>query len=147
MLLLHPSSLKADDMIKAILAATAAISVLGLTAAAAQQSPPADSTVIDVTLADFSFTPSSLQFQHGQHYQLQLHNKGSGGHNFAGKDFFAAVTVDAADQNLIRKGAVEVKKGATAAIGFTAVKPGTYRIKCTHFLHSGFGMKGSAVIN
>lgn len=136
-------------MIKAILAATAAISVLGLTAATAQQNTAAESTgtVIDVTLADFSFTPSSLQFQHGQHYRLQLHNKGSGGHNFAGKDFFAAVSIDPADQNLIRKGAVEVKKGITVAIGFTAVKPGTYRIKCTHFLHSGFGMKGSAVIN
>ncbi len=99
-----------------------------------------------VTLANFSFTPSMLRFQNGRHYLLRLTNAGSGGHNFKGKAFFAAVQIDPASQALVVDGKVEVPKGETVEIGLTPVKPGTYKINCSHFLHSGFGMKASAVI-
>lgn len=104
-------------------------------------------TTVDVTLADFSFKPSALSFEKGRHYRLHLDNRGSGGHNFAAPQFLAAVSIDAADQPLIKKGKIEVPKGGSVTIGFTPVTPGSYKIKCTHFLHSGFGMKGTATIN
>src|SRR3546814_19953647 len=81
-------------------------------------------------------------FEKGQHYRLHLSNEGSGGHNFSGAKFFAAVRIDAADQALVQKGKVEVPKGGSVDVGFTHVTPGRYKIKCTHFLHSSFGMKG-----
>lgn len=119
------------------------IAGLGVSSTAGQS----ETVTVDVVLADFSFTPSVLRFQHGGHYLLRLSNQGSGGHNFTAPDFFAAVEIDSNDLKDIHKGKVEVPKGSTVDIGFTAVKPGSYRIKCSHFLHSGFGMKGTAVIN
>lgn len=124
-----------------------AIAALVLSLGAASPSSRSETVTVDVVLADFSFTPSTLRFQHGGHYRLRLSNQGSGGHNLTAPEFFAAVEIDSNDLRDIKKGKVEVPKGQTVEIGFTAVKPGTYGIKCSHFLHSGFGMKGSAVID
>lgn len=104
-------------------------------------------TTLDVVLADFSFTPSDISLHHGQPYVLHLTNQGSGGHNFSGQSFFAAVTLDEKSKASIRNGKVEVPKGTSVDIGFTPVTPGSYPIKCTHFLHSGFGMKGTITIH
>ena len=116
-------------------------------AATAQPAPAvAGAGTVEVTLANFSFTPAMLRFQSNRHYLLRLTNQGSGGHNFTGKAFFDAVRIDAASQKLVENGKVEVPKGETVEIGFTPVTRGDYPIKCSHFLHSGFGMTGSAVI-
>lgn len=124
----------------------AAMTLLG-TGGLAGATSANDTTLVNVRLADFSFKPNALSFEKGQHYRLHLSNEGSGGHNFSGAKFFAAVRIDAADQALVQKGKVEVPKGGSVDIGFTPVTPGRYKIKCTHFLHSSFGMKGTAVIN
>lgn len=121
--------------------------VLVASLAASSAEDPPESTIVEVVLADFSFAPSTLNFQQGGHYRLRLSNQGSGGHNFSAQEFFAAVEIDTADQPLVKKGKIEVPKGGTAEIGFTAIQPGNYRIKCTHFLHGAFGMKGRAIIN
>lgn len=126
-----------------MLAVAALISSLG----AASTASRAETVTVDVVLSDFSFTPSTLRFQHGGHYLLRLSNRGSGGHNFTAPEFFAAVEIDSNDLKDVKKGKIEVPKDQSVDIGFTAVKPGTYRIKCSHFLHSGFGMKGTAVID
>lgn len=101
---------------------------------------------VDVVLADFSFTPRTIQLHAGQRIVLHLANQGSGGHNFSAPDFFAAASIDPASAALVKKGKVEVKKGAAVAIPLTP-KAGRYTIKCTHFLHSGFGMKGEIIVN
>lgn len=106
-----------------------------------------ETAIVNVTLADFSFTPATLNFERGRHYRLHLENQGSGGHNFSGAAFFKAVSLDTASQSLVNKGKVEVPKGGSVDLDFTVVTPGTYPIKCTHFLHAGFGMTGSAIIN
>ena len=124
-----------------------AVAALILSLGAASPTSRAETVTVDVVLADFSFTPSALNFQHGGHYLLRLSNQGSGGHNFTAPDFFAAVEIDSNGPRDMKKGKIEVPKGQTVEIGFTAVKPGTYGIKCSHFLHSGFGMKGTAVIH
>jgi plastocyanin len=115
-------------------------------AAAIAQPTVAEAGTVDVTLANFSFTPAMLRFQSNRHYLLRLTNRGSGGHNFTGKAFFDAVRLDAASRKLVVDGKVEVPKGETVEIGLTPVTRGDYQIKCSHFLHSGFGMKGAAVI-
>lgn len=140
-------------MIRSIAVALTLASILACPGIAAIQpgqvqaaGPTAPTETMMVTLANFSFTPSILHFERGRHYLLRLTNQGSGGHNFTAKAFFAATTVDPASQALIVNGGVEVPKGGTVEIGLTPAMPGEYPIKCSHFLHSGFGMKGSAVI-
>ncbi len=100
----------------------------------------------NIVLEDFSFTPAMLEFNHGQHYVLRLINRGSGGHNFSSKAFFAAVTLDPSSQNVVQNGKIEVPKGGNVDVAFVAVTPGSYKLKCGHFLHSGFGMKGRILI-
>lgn len=100
---------------------------------------------VDIVLADFSFTPRTVRLQAGQKTILHIVNQGSGGHNFAAPEFFSAANIDPASAALIRKGKVEVKKGAAVDVSLTP-KTGRYKLKCTHFLHSGFGMKGEIVV-
>ncbi|MCF8710183.1 plastocyanin/azurin family copper-binding protein, partial [Rhizorhapis sp. SPR117] len=93
----------------------------------------------------FSFTPSDLRLTAGKKVVLHFANQGSGGHNFSAPDFFAAATIDPTSARLVVKGKVELKKGTSADVILTP-KAGHYSVKCTHFLHSGFGMKGEIVV-
>lgn len=100
---------------------------------------------IDIVLTDFNFAPATIRLQGGQRTLLHIANRGSGGHNFAAPQFFAAASVDPASAAHIKKGKVEVGKGAAVDIVLTP-RAGAYKLKCTHFLHSGFGMKGEIIV-
>jgi uncharacterized cupredoxin-like copper-binding protein len=84
--------------------------------------------------------------KHGQPYVLRLTNVTNGGHSFGAASFFAAASVAAADQPLVKKGSVEVPAGEVREIHLVAPGPGQYDLKCTHFLHASFGMKGTIVV-
>lgn len=99
---------------------------------------------IEVALSNFRFTPATIQLVHGQPYVLHLSSRG--GHSFAAKAFFAAATMPAADRARLKNGKVELAGGESADIRFVAPAPGIYPIKCTHFLHAGFGMTGKFVV-
>ena len=103
-------------------------------------------TPITVHLSSFSFAPDALALTHGQHYTLTLVNDAGGGHSFGAKEFFSAATIEPKDLALISKGAVEVPGGESRTIHFTAPAIGIYKLKCTHTLHSAFGMKGQIVV-
>ena len=116
---------------------------LAASSAAAQQA----AVTIPVQLSNFKFAPNSIALQHGQPYVLQLTNVASGGHSFSSKTFFAAASVAAKDQALIKNGTIDVPAGQTRAIHFVApATAGQYPVKCTHFLHAGFGMTGTIVV-
>ncbi len=113
--------------------------------AVAANAGPVEQTVV---LTDFKFTPEVLTLIRDRPVVLHLQNKGSGGHSFSGKDFFAAVDLAPQSAALLDKGkVVQVAKNATVDLAFTPRRVGSYRIKCTHFLHSGFGMKGRVEIS
>ncbi|MCT2558881.1 cupredoxin domain-containing protein [Tsuneonella sp. YG55] len=118
----------------------------GFLASPAPSADPPGSTIA-VELSNFAFAPATIELVHGRAYALQLTNTGSGGHNFAAPRFFAAAAVDPADRRSIRKGGIEVGKGATVTVRFTAPAAGHYDVRCTHFLHSTFGMKGEIVVS
>ncbi|MBB4642226.1 cupredoxin domain-containing protein [Rhizorhapis suberifaciens] len=120
-----------------------AIALLALAGQATAQ--PAALSRIEVVLADFSYSPKTIRLEAGQKAVLRLTNQGSGGHNFAAPDFFSRAQLDPASAHLVHKGKVEVKKGASVDLTLTPVA-GRYKLKCTHFLHSGFGMKGMIVV-
>lgn len=108
-------------------------------------SPPAHA--VAVVLDNFKFAPEAVHVPGSTEIVLTLRNDGSGGHNFAAPEFFAASKIDPADKAKVKGGRVEVAKSETVAIHLTTPASGQYALKCTHFLHAGFGMKGSIVVD
>jgi plastocyanin len=101
---------------------------------------------VTVTLSSFQFDPATVHLHAGQPVVLHLVNGGSHGHNFSAPEFFAASQIRAQDQNLIRKGAVELSGHESKDIGVVP-RAGTYKLHCTHTMHSAFGMKGEIVVD
>jgi uncharacterized cupredoxin-like copper-binding protein len=102
---------------------------------------------VDIVLANFSFTPAAIQLKAGQQVTLHFDNQGSGGHDFTAPEFFKAATMDSATRaKLGKKGKIELSKGQVADVVLTP-KSGTYKVKCGHFLHAGFGMTGTITVS
>ena len=97
---------------------------------------------VSVTMTNFSFAPSALQVPAGTPIVLRLRNDAGGGHNFAAPAFFAAARIDPASAALVHNGLVEVKAHSEVDVALTAAA-GQYPVKCTHTLHSTFGMRGT----
>jgi plastocyanin len=98
--------------------------------------------VVEVRLSNFDFSPSAITLAAGRPVVLRLVNAGGGGHNFSAPQFFAAAT-DVSGP--VRRGAVEVPGRQSVDVRLTPAR-GTYRLKCTHTLHSAFGMNGQIVV-
>lgn len=102
---------------------------------------------VDIVLANFSFTPSAIQLKAGQQVTLHFDNQGSGGHDFTAPEFFKAATMDTATRTKLgKKGRIDLSKGQVANVILTP-KAGTYKAKCGHFLHAGFGMTGTITVS
>lgn len=99
--------------------------------------------VVEVRLTNFDFSPSAIALPAGRPVVLRLVNAGGGGHNFSAPQFFAAAT-DVSGP--VRRGAVEVPGRRSVDIRLTPAR-GTYRLKCTHTLHSAFGMNGEITVD
>jgi uncharacterized cupredoxin-like copper-binding protein len=114
----------------------------------ARAAPPDWGTAheIEVRLTSFAFTPSRIELRSGEAYRLHLVNDASGGHNFDAKAFFQAAQVAAPDQARLRGGNVELKAGEAADIRLVAPAPGSYKLRCSHFLHPSFGMTGEILV-
>ena len=103
---------------------------------------------IDIVLTDFAFDPDRIVLRANHPYRLHLENRGSGGHNLAAPDFFRAATLrdDAAGREARASGAIEVARGAAKDAYIEPLRPGTFPVECTHFLHALFGMTGQIVV-
>ena len=97
---------------------------------------------VDVQLSSFDFSPNALRLKAGEPIVLHLVNAGSGGHNFAAPKFFAAA---GAVSGPVKKGRVEVAGHQSADVRLTPAR-GTYKLRCTHTLHSSFGMTGTIIV-
>lgn len=101
---------------------------------------------VDVTLSSFSFSPEDLRLRRGEPVILHLINSGNGGHNFSAPQFFAAASVRPEDAGNIRRGAIEVPGHQDRTIRLVPAA-GRYRLRCTHTLHTTFGMSGEIVVD
>lgn len=101
---------------------------------------------IAIELTDFAFAPAALRLRKDRPYLLHFVNKGSGGHNYSAPAFFAAARIDPADAAFVRKGTVEVARGQSRAVRLVPAA-GSYKVKCTHFMHPALGMRGSIVVD
>lgn len=98
---------------------------------------------VEVDLASFSFTPSAIQLRAGEPVVLKLVNTGRGGHNFSAPEFFAAARL--ASGQAVAEGTVEVPSRGTVEVRLTPAR-GRYSLRCTHTLHTAFGMRGEIVV-
>lgn len=110
--------------------------------AAASAQPAAAPRTVEVRLSNFDFTPSAIALAAGRPVILHLVNTGGGGHNFSAPQFFAAA---ANVSGPVRRGTVEVPGHGSVDIRLTPSR-GRYRLKCTHTLHSAFGMNGQITV-
>jgi uncharacterized cupredoxin-like copper-binding protein len=123
-----------------------AISILATTSALAQVPDWSRASQVTVTLSSFAFDPDSIHLHAGQPVVLHLVNEAGGGHNFSAPEFFAVATVRPQDQALLRKGAIEVAGHGTRDVALVP-RAGTYKLRCTHTLHTAFGMTGQIVVD
>ena len=126
----------------------AALAAACLCAAAASAQPIdwSHAQTLNVELSSFKFTPATLTLEHGVAYRLHLTNTSSGGHDFAAKELFAASAVAPEDAAAIRNGEIGLKSGQSADIRLIANRAGSYPFRCTHFMHSTFGMTGTITV-
>ena len=114
-----------------------AFALLSAAASVAQAEVP----VTAVELSNFKFAPTTIQLRAGSPVVLHLANVGSGSHNFSAPQFFAAAKLDPQAAALVHNGKVEVRGHSTVDLPLVPAA-GQYALKCTHALHSSFGMKG-----
>ncbi|MBX3560340.1 MAG: cupredoxin domain-containing protein [Sphingomonas sp.] len=117
------------------------LAVLLFAAAPVSTRPP----VIEVQLSSFAFAPETLRLRAGAPVTLRLVNAGSGGHNFSAPEFFAAVTIAPGQGAIVARGAIEVPARGSIEIALTPAR-GRYVLRCTHILHTAFGMRGEIVV-
>jgi plastocyanin len=124
------------------LLALASIALIPAAPLSAQAPRPA---TVTVTMANFKFDPAVIQLRAGAPTLLHLVNTAGGGHSFSAPQFFAAASIAAASQPLVKGGTVDVPKHSAVDITLTPAA-GSYPLKCTHTLHAAFGMKGTIVV-
>lgn len=107
--------------------------------------PQAPAPVVEVRLSSYAFTPDTVRLRVGQAQILRLVGA-RGSHNFSAPALFAASRIDAGSARLVRRGVVEVREGDSIDIRLTPLTAGTYPVRCTHLLHTAYGMKGEAIV-
>jgi uncharacterized cupredoxin-like copper-binding protein len=102
--------------------------------------------VVQVTLADYHFTPSTVQLPAGKPIILRLSNAAGQPHEFAAPEFFRSAAVRPADAKFINKeGEAEVAGGKRVDIALVP-KAGTYHLQCNKPGHVMLGMEGTIIV-
>jgi plastocyanin len=123
-----------------------AVFLTPLSGSAQQTKAPAnEAKTITVRLSSFAFTPDHLRLKAGVPVRLRLVNESNGGHDFSAPAFFAA-SRPLPNSWSPPDGDVAVGSNKTVEIALVPRTPGTYRVECTHFLHSLFGMHGTVEV-
>ena len=112
---------------------------------AAPAAPAQNARTVEVQLTSFDFTPSEIRLPAGTPIVLRLTNAGRGGHNFSAPAFFRAASVAPGQNIALRGGSIEVPSRQTVTVRLTAAR-GNYPLRCTHTLHTAFGMRGRIVV-
>lgn len=99
---------------------------------------------VEVRIKSFSFTPSVVHMKAGVPVRLTLVDE-KGGHNFSAPEFFSAAQIAPEDRGKVPNGKVELEGGETLTIRIVP-SVGTYKLNCTHLMHTSFGMKGKIVV-
>ena len=93
---------------------------------------------VEIRLSNFDFTPSTIRLRAGEPVVLHLVNTAHGGHNFAAPEFFAAAS---GVSGPVDHGKVELHGNQSVDVHVTPAR-GHYHLRCTHTMHTAFGMTG-----
>lgn len=118
-------------------ASAAALLLIAGSPAAAQ---PAAMTIV---LSSFSYAPSPIRLKAGKPVALTFVNNSGGGHAFTAKQFFASSTITAGSAP---GGEIELKSRQSRTVTLIP-RAGTYKVHCSHFMHSAMGMKTTIVVS
>lgn len=99
---------------------------------------------INVTMADYQFSPDHLTFDHAVHYRLHLENRGKETHEFTAPTFFGAAKLDNPGALNREHTEVVVQPGESTDIFLTPGAPGTYDLRCGD--HDWAGMIGGITV-
>jgi uncharacterized cupredoxin-like copper-binding protein len=99
---------------------------------------------VDLTLIDDEFIPDHLTFQHDVHYRLHIENHGKDTHEVTAPVFFASAKIDNPDVLNSYRTDIVLPPGATKDLYFTALRPGTYDLRCAD--HDWDGMLGGITV-
>ena len=119
---------------------------LGATTSAAQTPDWSQAKPLTIELSSFKFTPATATLQRGTAYRLHLVNTSSGGHDFVAKELFAGSIVAPEDRAKITNGGVDVDGGGSVDVRLVPNKTGSFKVHCSHFMHSTFGMTGTITV-
>ena len=123
--------------------------LVAIGAAAAAAAPAQNfsgAKVVNVTLADYKFIPSSIQLQAGKAVILKLSNAAGQPHEFAAPEFFRSANIRASDAKSVnREGEAEIAGGKQVTIALVP-KAGTYHLQCNKPGHLMLGMEGTIVV-
>jgi plastocyanin len=122
-------------------------SALALSASGAAQPPDwGQAEARTIELSNFKYTPSDLSLRRGTPYRIHFVNNARGGHDFAAKQFFEDSEIAPEDAAKISDGSIKLEGHETADIRLVPKQAGTFRVRCTHFMHSAFGMRGTITV-
>jgi uncharacterized cupredoxin-like copper-binding protein len=103
--------------------------------------------LIEINLSVFRFRPSTINLQRGQSYRLHFVDGADGGHDFVAKAPFREARIDPGDAVKVKGGEIELKGGQSADVMLTPERAGSYKVHCSHFMHSAFGMTGQIAVS
>ena len=129
-----------------VLIAALLVAALGATTGTAQTPDWSQAKPLTIELSSFKFTPARAALQRGAPYRLHLVNTSSGGHDFVAKEFFAGSLVAPEDRAKITNGGVDVGAGESVDVRLIPNRAGSFKVHCSHFLHSSFGMTGTITV-
>lgn len=115
--------------------------LLALPLPALAQDSPAPQR-IEVRLSSFEFESRNITLTAGRPVVLRLVNTGGGGHNFSAPQFFAAAR---GVSGPVEEGEVEVPGRQSVEVRLIPAR-GSYRLRCTHTMHTAFGMRGTITV-
>lgn len=101
---------------------------------------------LTLRLVSFKFEPSEIRLEHGVAYDLQFENTSTGKHDFTGPEFFSSAQIRPEDAAKIHNGSIQLGSGQKVDVHLIAPTPGTYKVHCTHFMHSAMGMTGRIIV-
>jgi uncharacterized cupredoxin-like copper-binding protein len=121
-------------------AASCLLTILIAGAAASCDKPQ----TVDLTLIDDQFIPDHLTFQNDVYYRLHIENHGKETHEVTAPTFFASAKIDNPDVLSSYRTDIVMQPGETKDLYFTALRPGTYDLRCAD--HDWDGMLGGITV-
>lgn len=123
------------------------ISLLAPASGEAQTADWGQARSLTIQLSNFKFDPSTVTLEHGTPYKLHFVNNAGGGHNFAAKEFFSDAEIAPDDAAKVSGGSIKLDGHESVDVKLVPVRAGTFKVRCTHFMHSAFGMTGTVIVH